>query len=196
MKHSPDFAIARLRRRPLVDRLNTRSRVLFASKRNVDANRLVRRMRHILTLTNHNLDDLPVLPEILLIPQQLSHAITLDLRAHARHVDEIPLADAQTGEVLAAEVVGFALLGFLLLCCGALLLLGGLVLFVLQELFLRDVLEGVGLVVVGSSAGRTQPVHRRLDVVVAELAYLGRELVRSHLVEVTVQSVPGRSRVK
>jgi hypothetical protein len=41
-----------------------------------------------------------------------------------------------------------------------------------DPLFGRDVLEFDGRVIVGTATGRAQPVHRCLDVVVAELAYL------------------------
>jgi hypothetical protein len=41
-----------------------------------------------------------------------------------------------------------------------------------DALFGGDVLELNGRVVVGTATGRTQAVHGRLDVVVAELAYL------------------------
>jgi hypothetical protein len=45
-----------------------------------------------------------------------------------------------------------------------------------DPLFGRDGLPLYGRVIVGSAAGGTQPVHGRLDVVVAELAYLARGL--------------------
>ena len=41
-----------------------------------------------------------------------------------------------------------------------------------DPLFGSDVLELDGRVIVGTATGRAQPVHRCLDVVVAELAYL------------------------
>jgi hypothetical protein len=45
-----------------------------------------------------------------------------------------------------------------------------------DALFGCDVLELDGRVIVGTATGRAQPVHGRLDVVVAELAYLAGAL--------------------
>lgn len=47
-----------------------------------------------------------------------------------------------------------------------------------DPLFGSDVLELDGRVVVGTATGRTQSVHRCLDVVVAELAYLAAVLAQ------------------
>lgn len=47
-----------------------------------------------------------------------------------------------------------------------------------DPLFGSDVLELDGRIVVGTATGRTQAVHRRLDVVVAELTYLATVLAQ------------------
>ena len=48
-----------------------------------------------------------------------------------------------------------------------------------DPLFRSDVLELDGRVVIGTATGRTQSVHRCLDVVVAELTYLATVLVQA-----------------
>lgn len=149
----PNLAIARGVR--CIDRFNTARRILLPGEGYVDTNRLIRRVGSVFRLAHHHLNDVAVLPKVVLATQQLCNSVALNHRSHARDIDEIPLSNAQASEVFPAEIVSFALLCFLLLRGGSLLLLRRFVLFVLLQLFLGDVLEREWLVIVGSSTGGT-----------------------------------------
>lgn len=66
------------------------------------------------SLAHNNLDDLAVLSKVVLAAQSIEEAIFAYRGRETCHVDEVLLDDAEPGEMLAAEGVGFSLLCLLL----------------------------------------------------------------------------------
>ena len=117
----PQHAICVLR---AIDSGNTTGGVLLAGIRDVDTDGL--RVGVVLCLADHNLDDLAVLPKVLVAAQSFKQAVFLHFRTEAGNIYEVLLHNTKAGEVLAAESVGLSLLSFFLQGDGRLLLLGGL----------------------------------------------------------------------
>jgi hypothetical protein len=159
-----------------------------------------------------DLDDLAVLSEVVVAAQCVEQAVLADSGRKTGHIDKVFLDDSQAGEVLATERVGFRLLCLLLPYLRVLLGLLRDLLLVLghpvqrqrcsrregagDPLFRRNGLPFYGGVVIRAATGRTQAVHGRLDVVVAELAYLagGQYAGSRRRAQELACSVPGSRR--
>ena len=91
-----------------IDGSYTVSSILLSLVGDVDSDRV--RMRWIFGFADNNLDDLAVLPEILISSKRFQQLVFLRSRAQTCHINKVLLHHSQAGQVLSAEVIG---LGFL-----------------------------------------------------------------------------------
>lgn len=146
-------------------------------------------MLRIFSRFAHNdLDDPAVLTKVVAAPQSIQQPIFAYGGSKAGHVYEVLLDNAEACKMFATEGVGLGFLGFLLPYLRVLLGLLRDELLVFGHpasrqwcqirggggnlLFGSDVFPFYRRLVVGSTTGRAEAIHRRLDIIEAELAYL------------------------
>ena len=86
--------------------------VLFIGESDIDTHGRVGAI--VLWVADHHFDDIAVLTEKLVSPENVAEVFRLHDWLHSGDIDEIFLADADTGKMFSAERICFALGGLLL----------------------------------------------------------------------------------